>query len=54
MASSRLIWIGAFVGGTLGGPLPGLWRESMFSMSGFVFSTIGGLVGIWPGWKIGR
>ena len=51
--SRRLIWIGAFVGGTLGGLLPGLWHASMFSLSGFVFSTIGGLAGIWAGWRIG-
>jgi len=54
MASRRLIWIGAFVGGTLGGLVPCMWHASMLSMSGFLFSTIGGLAGIWAGWRIGR
>jgi hypothetical protein len=49
-----MIWIGAFVGGTLGGLLPCLWHASMFSMSGLLFSTMGGLAGIGGGWKIGR
>jgi len=34
--------------------LPGLWHASMFSMSGLLFSTIGGLAGIWGAWKIER
>jgi hypothetical protein len=54
MSDKKLIWIGATVGSTLGGLLPGLWHASMFSMWGLLFSTIGGLVGIWAGWKIGR
>lgn len=54
MSDRKLIWIGAAVGSTLGGLLPSLWYASMFSMWGLLFSTIGGLVGIWAGWRIGR
>jgi hypothetical protein len=50
----ELIWIGATVGSTLGGFVPSLWHASMFSMWGLVLSTIGGLVGIWIGWRIGQ
>ncbi len=53
MSSRRLIWVGALVGGAVGGFLPGLWHASPLSMSGLLFSTIGGLAGIWAGWKIG-
>ncbi len=54
MSDKKLIWIGAVVGSTLGGFVPGLWHASMFSMWGLLFSTIGGLVGIWAGWRIAR
>jgi len=54
MREKKLIWIGAAMGSTLGGLLPGMWHASMFSMWGLLFSTIGGLVGIWAGWKVGR
>jgi len=54
VSERRLIWIGAIVGSIFGGLLPGLWHASSFSMSGLLFSTIGGLVGIWAGWRIGR
>ena len=54
MSAKRLIWIGAIVGSTVGGLLPGLWKASMLSMWGFVLSTLGGLLGIWAGWKLSR
>jgi hypothetical protein len=54
MSPRRLIWIGAIAGSTLGGMLPGLWHASAFSLSGFAFSIIGGLAGIWAGWKLSR
>jgi hypothetical protein len=54
VTTRQWIWLGAIVGSTLGGFLPALWHASMFSVSGLLFSTIGGLVGIWAGWKIGR
>jgi hypothetical protein len=54
VSERRLIWIGAIVGSTLGGLLPALWHASLFSMSGLLFSTLGGLAGIWAGWKLGR
>jgi len=54
VSDRRMIWIGAAVGSTLGGLLPALWHASMFSISGLVVSTIGGLIGIWAGWKVQR
>jgi uncharacterized membrane protein YeaQ/YmgE (transglycosylase-associated protein family) len=40
------------VGGTVGGYIPSLWGAGMLSMSGIIFSTIGGLIGIYLGYKI--
>ena len=54
MNSKRLIWIGAIVGSTVGGLLPSLWKASMLSMWGLVLSTVGGIVGIWVGWKLSQ
>jgi len=54
VTSRQWIWLGAIIGSTVGGMVPALWHASMLSMSGLLFSTIGGVVGIWAGWKIGR
>ena len=49
-----MVWIGAFVGSTLGGMLPWLWHDSMFSLWGILLSTLGGVAGTWAGWSISR
>ncbi len=50
----RFVWIGLFVGSTVGGMVPGLWGAGMFSGWGVLCSLLGGLVGIWAGYKAGR
>jgi hypothetical protein len=54
MASKKMIWIGMTVGSTLGGFIPALWHAGMFSMWGIVMSTVGGIAGIWAGYRVGR
>jgi uncharacterized membrane protein YeaQ/YmgE (transglycosylase-associated protein family) len=54
MTTKRLIWFGAIVGSTLGGMVPGLWHASMLSLSGMILSTVGAVIGIWVGWKLGQ
>jgi hypothetical protein len=54
MTDKKMIWIGIVVGSTLGGMIPSLWHASMFSLWGLFFSTLGGLAGIWLGWKLSR
>lgn len=54
MERKRLIYIGLFVGSTIGGFIPSLWDSSLFSMSGVFGSAIGGLVGIYLGFKMGE
>jgi phage tail tape-measure protein len=51
MEQKKTIMIGMTVGSILGGALPGLWDASMFSVSGVIFTAIGGFVGIWAGYK---
>lgn len=52
MSAKTLIWIGVFVGSTLGGFIPTLWGDSAFSFSAIIWSTVGGLAGIWVGFKL--
>ena len=54
MNSKPIIMVGAVIGSTLGGLIPSLWHASWLSFSGLFFSTAGGIVGIWLGWKIGQ
>jgi hypothetical protein len=49
-----LIWIGLFIGSTVGGLLPQLWGASIFSLLAIILSFLGGLAGIWIGYKIGQ
>lgn len=42
------------IGGTVGAYIPLLWGGSAFSMSSVFFSGIGGIGGIWLGYKLGR
>lgn len=52
MERKTTIWIGVFVGSTIGGFIPGLWGAGMLSYSGLVCSTVGALAGIWIAWKV--
>ena len=54
MNTKSLIWIGVFVGGTVGGYIPTLFGAEFFSFSSIIGNTIGGLVGIWTGYKLGQ
>ena len=45
--SKSAYYVGAGVGGTLGGFAPMLWGGSSFGLMAIVTSTIGGVLGIW-------
>ena len=50
----KLIWIGMIVGSTIGGCVPALWHAGMFSVSAILLSAVGGIAGIWVGYRLGR
>ncbi len=49
-----LIWVGAFVGGAIGGYIPVLFGASYLSISSIIFSTMGGVIGIWAGYELAQ
>ncbi len=52
MQSRSLVWLGLTVGSTLGSFVPELWGSSFLSFSSVIFTAIGGIAGIWVGFKI--
>jgi hypothetical protein len=51
MSTKSLLYLGAAIGGTIGGFIPALWGAGTFSAWGVLFEGIGGLLGIWLMWK---
>ncbi|MDZ8223939.1 hypothetical protein [Nostoc sp. ChiVER01] len=49
-----IIGIGMFVGSTIGSYIPALWGGSVLSFTSILFSVIGGLVGIWLGYRVSK
>ena len=41
------IWIGVFIGSTVGEFIPGLWGSDVFSYSSVLLSGVGGFIGMW-------
>ena len=52
MQSRSFIWIGVFVGSTVGGFIPELWGASFLSFSSVLLTAAGGFAGLWVGYKI--
>jgi len=52
--TKKFVWIGMFVGSAIGNMLPLLWGGDALSFSGILLSLVGGIVGIWAGYRIGR
>jgi len=53
MNAKSMIWLGMFVGSTVGGLVPGMWGAGFLSLSGLVCSSLGAFAGIWLGYKAG-
>jgi hypothetical protein len=54
MESKTLVWIGIFVGSTVGSSIPLLWGASFLSFSSIFLSGVGAAIGIWLGWRISQ
>ena len=54
MTLKRLCYIGAFVGSSIGGYVPVLWGGSLLSFTSVTLGLVGGLAGIWVGYRIGQ
>ena len=52
--TKKFVWIGFFVGSTLGNMVPMLWGGEAISVSGVLFSLAGGIAGIWLGYRWGQ
>lgn len=52
MESKQLIWLGMIVGSSVGGFVPMLWGDGYFSFSSIIFSTLGGVLGIYAAFKV--
>lgn len=40
------------IGSTIGGYIPNLWGDSFLSFSSVILTAVGGLLGIWIGYKM--
>jgi hypothetical protein len=52
--TKKFIWIGMFVGSTIGNMLPMLWGGDAISVTGILLSLVGGILGIWVGYRLGQ
>jgi hypothetical protein len=52
--TKKFVWIGMFVGSTAGNLVPLLWGGDAISISGLLFSIVGGIAGIWIGYRWGQ
>jgi ABC-type lipoprotein release transport system permease subunit len=53
MDRKKLIFIFLAIGSYVGSIIPSFWGAGMFSFSSVILSAVGGLAGIWLGFKLG-
>ena len=46
------IWFGVLMGSIIGGFIPDLWGAELFSYSSVLLSGVGGLAGLWLGYRM--
>ena len=49
-----MIWLGIFVGSTIGGWLGALIGHSWLSLWSILLGGVGSFIGIWAGYKVGK
>ena len=50
MSTKSAVWIGLFIGSTIGSAVPLLWNGSVFAY--MLWSSLGAVAGIWIGFKL--
>jgi len=50
--NKKFMWIGFFIGSSVGGLVPAIWGDDILSIWGIVLSAVGGIVGIWAGNRV--
>lgn len=51
MERKKIIMGAMLIGSVIGGSIPSLWDASMLSISGVLLSAVGGILGIWTGYR---
>ncbi len=52
MNTKPLIWVFMAIGSVIGGYVPMLWGASFLSFSSIFLTAVGGIIGIWIGFKL--
>lgn len=52
MNSKSIIWIFMAIGSAIGGYIPTLWGAGFLSISSVLLTALGGMLGIWLGFKL--
>ncbi|MEI8175013.1 MAG: hypothetical protein WCG28_03625 [bacterium] len=52
MNSKSLIWIFMAIGSVIGGYIPTFWGAGFFSFSSVILTAVGGILGIYLGFKM--
>ena len=50
----KMIWGGMAIGTTIGGAIPFLWTLNPLSFSSIILTAVGGLLGIYLGYKYAK
>lgn len=54
MDTKHMVWLGVFVGSTIGSFVPDLWGAGILSGWSLLFSTLGAFLGIYVGFKLSQ
>ena len=52
MSQKTIVFLGMFIGSTIGGYIPTLFGAGILSYKSVFFSGVGGILGVWIGYKI--
>jgi hypothetical protein len=50
----KFVMTGMVIGSFIGSYIPLIWGDSALSMSSLFFGALGGSIGIWAGYKMGK